>query len=486
MTTASNLAPRAARGAAVVLLGQVMRTVILFVSTIVLSRLLVPGDFGLMAIAISLLALGEILRDSGLGVASIRGAHLSQSQKSNLFWINLGLGLAVGLTLFGIASWIGQIFNEPVLSQMLQWLSLCMPLAGFATQFRSELNRNLRFVSLTITDTVSALLGLAAAIIWAVNAPNIWSLVAQQLVTAMVGAILSAALARWRPGLPRRVPMGDFLRFGAGLLGTQVLAFFSKNADNFFIGLTWGPSSLGYYSRAYQLLMAPLSQLLAPLTRVAVPVMSRTGQDVRLFNSRLLSAQSIAGVPMAILYAFCFGAASPIVLLLLGAQWEPTIPIFQALCVGGVFRALNQATYWTFLATSSTRSLFNSYLVTQPLIVVSMLGGLPWGAIGVAWGHSLGYAFMWIVSAIWCSRTTILDLQALLKQAAIALFYFVVPIGLIAWISTQLSSSDLTQLAVAVLSMLVWVCITLLSSSVRQMARECRRMVLMLARKDVK
>ncbi|MEV5071115.1 lipopolysaccharide biosynthesis protein [Microbacterium sp. LMI12-1-1.1] len=398
-----------------------------------------------MAICLSVLALGELIRDSGLALAVARAVPLSRKQKSNLFWINLGLGGVMATATFAVAPLLSTIFKLPILTPLMHWLALCLVFSGYSTQFRGELNRRLQFIRLTIVDTVPVVIGLGAAIAWAAIDPSVWALAAQQIATAASGALLATLFTRWFPGLPNRESVREFMNFGAGLLGAQLLAYAARNADNYLLGWAWGSTQLGYYSRAYQLLMAPMNQLLAPLTRVAVPVLSGT-PGLGAFNRRLLAAQLAAGAPIAAGYAMCFGLAGPLVDWLLGPQWIAAVPIFQALCVGGVFKALNQATYWSFVATSRTKNLFRSYLVTQPLVVATIACGLPWGAVGVAWGHSIGYALAWAISTLWSARTTALDGRAVFAQAATILALFAVPFGVIGWVIGDVTSTAIEHL----------------------------------------
>ncbi|WP_238707040.1 lipopolysaccharide biosynthesis protein [Microbacterium lushaniae] len=478
--TDDSFSSRGARGASLVTAGQLARVLLLLISTVSLSRLLSPGDFGLMAICLSVVALGELVRDSGLGLAVARGVPLSQHQKSNLFWINLGLGASVAMLTFG-ASWlVAAVFGSNELAAMLQWISVSLLLTGFSTQFRGEMNRRLQFLRLTITDTAPVAVGLVVGILWAVLEPSVWALVAQQLTTALVGAVLAVALSRWRPGLPNRASVSEFLNFGVGLLGAQLLAYGARNADNYMLGAFTGAAALGYYSRAYQLLMAPINQILAPLTRVAVPVLSRASAP-QTFNRQILAAQLAAGAPLATAYALAFGTAGPLVTILLGDQWLPAIPIFQALCVGGVFRSLNQASYWAFVSTSRTGSLFRAHLVTQPLIIFAMALGLPWGATGVAWGHSVGYAAAWAITTTWCGRSTLLDSRRTFLQAAVIATCFLVPIGAIGWLSTTWVPNPWLAIITSVLASVTWLLLAYLLIRPARGAMQTTARVLRLA-----
>ncbi|MDI9915077.1 lipopolysaccharide biosynthesis protein [Rhodococcus sp. IEGM 1379] len=403
----SALGRTAVRGASATMLGQMVRIVVLLASTVILARVLAPRDFGLMAIIASVVALGELFRDFGLSTAASREEHLTRGQQSNLFWINTALGAALtGIALL-VAPVLASIFGEPLLVPIMQSISIVFVLGGVSTQFRAELARRLRFGALAVVDTVPIVVGLIAALLYAAWERTFWVLVIQQLATAIAGLILAVALARWRPGLPdRSASIRQLMSFGIGLFGTQSVAYVTKNADNMAIGIVWGAEPLGIYSRAYQLLMMPINQISAPLTRVAVPVLTRVADDTARYLRYLQSGQLLGGVVLGLAYGILAGLADPMVHVVFGANWAAMVPVFQVLAIGGIFRALNQITFWMFLAKGKSIAQFKFYLVTQPLIVAAMLSGLPWGPTGVAVGHTVGYFVHWIVSYWWCGKVT--------------------------------------------------------------------------------
>ncbi len=237
--------------------------------------------------------------------------------------------------------------------------------------------------------------------------------------------------------------MGTLIRYGSGVLGTQGIAYVTKNIDSVAIGLLWGPAALGLYNRAYQLLMAPIVQLLAPMTRVALPVLSRLQDDRTRFMAFLRRGQLVGSLIAGTIYALAIGLAHPLVVLVFGEEWIQLVPIFQALGVGGIFRALNQVAYWAYLSLGLSVQQFRYYLVSQPIIVLCLLAGLPWGPLGVAVGHSVAYALNWFAALWWCGRITRLSFQPLVKDAlrttaTIALPITVLGIGVSALISNPL------------------------------------------------
>ncbi len=456
------LGSTAARGAVSTVFWQSNRVLLQLGSVVVLSRLVSPGDVGLLSMVVALTGFGELLRDFGLSMAAVQAKTLSPGQKSNLFWINAAIGLLLTIAVFLLSGPIAAFYGEPDLVVIAQWISLTFLMNGLATQFRSELNRRLRFTALSLSELVPQALGLGVGIAVALETGSYAALVAQQLTMAACGLAFVVLTARWWPGLPdRHSPIAPLLRFGAGLAGTQSLAYVTKNIDNVAIGYVWGPAVLGIYGRAYQLVMMPLGQFTAPLSRVAIPVLTRLADDPAAFLRYLRAGQSATAFFSCATYGLIFGLADPFVRVALGEQWLAMVPIVQALSVGGIFRALGQASYWIFVTKGLTGRQFAFYLVTQPMIIAMMLAGLPWGGVGVAIGHSIAYAFFWYAQLRHAGRVASLDSGVLLRDGAAVALVVALPVILIALTIGTLVTSPWLQMAVTLPAALLYLAVVL-------------------------
>lgn len=354
---------------------------------------------------LAVIGVGEILRDFGLSTASIQAREVTAAQRNNLFWMNTGLGAACGAAAFLSASAIGSIYNEDRAVGIAQILAVTFLLNGISAQFRAQLNRDLRFGYIAITDMGSQALGLFAGVVGALAGWGYWALVMQQMTIGVVSTILLITLGRWFPGLPtRKADMKPFLSFGWALMATQAIGYVSRNVDSLIIGAKFGAGSLGLYNRAFQLLMLPLSQVSAPATTVALPVLSRLRDDTDRYSSFLLRGQTILLHAIIGIFAFACAQAHPLIVLVLGEQWLGTVPLFQILSIAGCFQAAGYAVYWVFLSKGLTASNLRYSLVSRSgLIGVITLGAL-WGPPGVAAAYSLGLALMWPFSLWWIGR----------------------------------------------------------------------------------
>lgn len=418
-TNGRSLGSHAARGASTVLVGQVARIVIQVVSVTVLARLLSPTDYGLVAIVLAVVGVGEIFRDFGLSTAAIQARNLTRAQTDKLFWLNTGIGAGLAVVCVAAAPLVAALFDQPELTGITRVLSLTFLLNGAAAQHRANLNRNLRFTALVGVDVGSQVVGTVVAIALGLFGAGYWALVGQQLVAALSTLVGCVILTRWIPGLPRRgVDVRSMVRFGVGLVGTQVVGYLSSNVDTLVIGLRFSATQLGYYNRGYQLLMRPLSQLRSPTTSVALPVLSRLRDDRERTDSFIVLGQLALGYTLVAGTAIAAGAADPIVHLFLGDSWGAVVPVFSLLAVAGIFQTISYVANWVYLSRALTSTLFWYSLISLAIKIVCVLVGSIWGVVGVAAGFALAPAIAWPISLSWLARRTALPLRALYLGAA--------------------------------------------------------------------
>jgi hypothetical protein len=312
----------AARGAGVTLAGQGARILLQLASVTVLARLLSPEDYGLLAVGLIVVGIGEVFRDLGLSTAAIRSPGLTAHQRDGLFWLNVTAGTVLAAVAVLASEPVAGAFGEAELADIVRWLSLTFLLNGLAAQYRAGLTRELRFGAVAGCDLGAQLLAFGVAVTAAAAGAGYWALVAQQLTQGAVALVVVVALGRWAPGRPRRgVGLAPLVRFGGGLTGTHLVFYVGNNLDNMVLGLTAGPAALGIYNRGFQLLMTPLNQLRSPATTVAVPVLSRLQDDLDRAGDYLRRSQLALGFSLVAGMALAAGAAGPLVEVMLGDRW---------------------------------------------------------------------------------------------------------------------------------------------------------------------
>ncbi len=338
------LGRRAVRGAAVTSAGQGLRILIQLASVVIMARLLSPADVGLFAMVMSVAGIAEVFRDFGLSQAAVQAPVLTTRQRDNLFWINSAMGAALAVAVF-LSSWgIAALYGVEELAPLAQLASVAFLLNGLATQFRASLNRSLRFTALSTTDVTAALVGLGVGVGVALAGVGPWALVAQLLGAAFATLVLVAVFAAGCPGCRAGgFPSGGFIRFGWNMVATQMVTYVGNNVDTVVIGVRFGASQLGIYNRAFHLVMNTANQLRAPITNVAVPVLSRLQGEGARYWDFVRVGQVGLGYTIVVVLAFVIGAAVPVTALLLGPRWAEVAPVLSLLAVAAVFQTLNSA-----------------------------------------------------------------------------------------------------------------------------------------------
>ncbi len=416
---ASSLAHDAARGALFTMLAQGARILLQLVSVAVLARLLTPHDYGLLAIALVLVGLGEIFRDFGLTSASIQAPTLSTEQRDNLFWINALIGSGLALAMLA-ASWpLGALTGEPDIVPMVQWLSLLFLANGFATQHRANLMREVRLRPLAIVDVAAAAIALAVAIAAAMLGAGFWALVLQQLCNGLVTLVGVVIAGRWLPGRYSRAhSVRTMVTFGWNLVAANLVQYAAKQVDTVLVAARFGTAPLGVYNRAYQLVMTPLGQVRSPLQSVALPVLSRLQQDQPRFETYVTAAQLALGYLIGIPIAMLAGLAEPVVAIMLGDAWAEAAPILRMFAIAGLLTTLSYVGYWVYLARGLGGPLLRYTLVTAVIKVVCIVIGSFFGVIGVAVAFAVHPAIAWPISLAWLSRVTPMPTRRLYGGAA--------------------------------------------------------------------
>lgn len=377
-------------GALLTALVQVVRAVVQFASVILLARLLAPADFGIVAMAGPVVGFVTMFTDMGLNQAAVQRATITHSQINALFWVSVALSAGIMLILLLISPLVGKFYGDARAGWVCAASAVPILISSLGSQHFALLSRTMRFQRLAVIDVICAPLGLIAAVIAAQAGAGYWALVAAAYASAIAPAVAGWAAFQWRPSKPALDPsLKSMLGYGAGITGFNVSNYISRNLDNVLIGREWGASQLGFYDRAYKLLLLPLSQVTGPISRVTTPTLARLQDDPdryrRIFIDVVIQMLLLA-VPGVIVL---ISTADVFVPALMGEKWRAVVPIFIALGYAGLVQPLNNPTGWLFMTQNRTVEYAAWGLVSAATNVAAFLLGLPYGALGVATAYAI-------------------------------------------------------------------------------------------------
>ncbi len=386
----TNLGGRTARGGAVAITAQALKFIITIGATSILARLLTPQDYGLIGMVAFVTAFVSLYKDLGLSAATIQRPEISFDQISTLFWINVSLSVAVCIFTVAIAPLVSWFYGEPRLTSITVITAIGFIISGLAVQHEALLRRQMRYFALATIGLVSLIVGYIVAILMAWNGFHYWALVGSQLALVFTGTVITWIVCRWRPGMPKKdTGVRSMLRFGGNFTGFSTINFFSRNLDNLLIGRFWGAQQLGLYNRAYQLMMLPIDQINEPISSVAIPSLSRlTDSDVAYRRAYLRMLEKVALLTMPAV-TLMIVTSDWIIQIVLGSQWVGATRIFVLLGITALFQPIANTTGWLLVSQGRTKHMLQWGLMSGPIIMASIVAGLPWGAVGVAASYAL-------------------------------------------------------------------------------------------------
>lgn len=344
----SNLTARAASGLRWSYLGFATLMVVNLVYTAVISRLLDPAAFGLMALANLVVLFAQLFARMGIASALVQKPELSKDDIRAASTAGVALGAACFIAIWVLSPAISDLFRQPALSPVMRALGVSFIFQGFATTAMGLLRRQLRFRELSLINVGTYVLGyLVVGIGSALLGAGVWSLVAAALVNQGSLAIWQYALAphpvrpvvRWKP---YRAVCG----YGMRLSGAHVLDYVGSNLDTFTVGRVASTAVVGQYSRAYYLVFQPFRNYITQaLTTVLFPHLSRIQDDSARLRRAYLSVLLLGGILLFPAGAGIAVAARELVLVLLGPQWDlaaTIVPWFALAGACSVISALSQ------------------------------------------------------------------------------------------------------------------------------------------------
>ncbi len=410
----ADLKGRSVRGGLFTISSQGTQFLMQSMQTVVLARLLTPADFGLVAMVTAVTGLAQGFADVGLSEATIQRQEINHDQVSALFWINVGVGLALMLATMALGPVLAWFYREPRLTYVALLMSLTFLIGGSRVQPDAILKRQMKFRSLAIRDIAASALGVVAAITTAFLGGGYWALVAFPLTANLTQMTLSWVMVNWKPGLPRRgTNVGSLVAFGGNVAASYFVYNVNRSVDSVLVGWYWGAGPLGLYSKALNLLMLPLRQLAAPVGSVVIPTFSRTQGDPERFARYYLRTINLTTWALAPIFGFLFVAAQPVITLVLGSQWQKAAPVFQILATCAMAQLILDSTLWLFVSRGQSARLLKLLLSISPVLIGGFAIGLPFGIKGVALVGSLTLVGVlpWVLK--FAFRGTTLNLQRL-------------------------------------------------------------------------
>ncbi|MFZ8723732.1 O32 family O-antigen flippase, partial [Escherichia coli] len=367
-------------------LSQITKIFVQVVALVGFSRILQPGEYGIMAMAAVISNFAIIFRDLGTGSAIIQKKKIDDGFLSSLFWMNMIVGGGIMIIIMIISPLVAVFFHESQLTYVLILLSISFPLASLGIIHQSYLERNNKFSQVCFVEMISAIFALGIGIATALLGGGVYSLVIMTVIQTLISSVGFWFVSNWTPSFSfDKKDINDVLNFSGNLTLFNLVNYFSRNSDNMIIGHYFSTSILGAYSLAYRIMLFPLQSLTSVASRSLYPVISRMKNNnegnVTDLYLRTLSFISIFTLP---LMAGLWLLSDSFVSVVFGEKWILVSSILFWLAPTGFIQSLVSTTGTIYMAYGKVGLLFKLGVFSSFLQIFAFIVGAQYNVIVLA------------------------------------------------------------------------------------------------------
>lgn len=356
---------------------------------IVLTRLLAPEAFGLLALAFVVVNFGALLTGLGFSQALIQRRHLTRDLVDAVFVGSGLLGAALAAATFAGAGSLAALLGDPELAAVLRVLSVVFVFQGIEGAPNTMLRRSLRFRPYVLSSTIAAVAGGITGIALGLTGAGVWALVGFALTEAIFATVLAWIFAIragvWRPRLTADLrPLRGVLGYSGAVTGNRLLFYGSRNVDNLIVGRFLGTVALGYYGLAYRVMLFPIQRVTDVIGSVTLPAFAALQDEPERVNVAYLRAVRYLAAVIVPLTVGVTVSAHHLVPVVFGPQWEPAVTPLRILAVSGPALALVRLNGSLWEAIGRAGLTLGMSAVALALLVPGFLIGVRYGVVGVA------------------------------------------------------------------------------------------------------
>lgn len=432
--------------------------IVQFIVSIVIARILLPEQYGAMAILNVFIVLGSSIVQSGLGQYLIQKQDIKERDYSTVLLCSLILATVLYVLLYLTAPLISVFFKLSELTGMLRVLSLVLFITAFSSVQMAFIRRNMLFRNLTFASLVSVICSGTVGILSALKGAGTWALIIQQLVYHILTPVVLLFTVSWKPVLTwdKGIAQASF-SFGIKLLVADLIDRLYHSLENIIIGRVYSKDVLAFFDRGKQFPLILIDNIDGSVQSVIYPAYSRL-QD-NLFEMKQLLRRSIrmstflSFVSMATLLV----VASPLIDLLLGDKWMPCVPFLQAYCIITMLFPLQTTLLQAFIAKGEGRVYFYLTLIKR-LVGAALLISAVFvfkSVFAIVWTCLLIEMLAIVINMVPARKHLSYSVGEMISDIFPNLLIALVVVGVGLFVSKLIPASFLNLIAVTVLSLFV-------------------------------
>ena len=376
-----------------------------FVLSVILARLLMPDDYGVVAIVGVFISLANVFLSSGLSTSLIQKKDADETDFSSVFWSNLILSIILYLILFCIAPIIASVYHNEILKPVLRVFALTLPISSVHSIQTAVLQKRMQFKTFFFATIIGTVISAVVGIYMAYHGYGVWALVYQNLTNTIIDTIILTITVKW---IPKRIisknALIPLLRFGIKVTLTDTIGTVFNNLVSFLMGIRYSSSDLAFYSKGIHLPRLFRDNIFSTIVTVIFPAMSNVSDKQE--HVKLMCRKAI-GVTSYLVFPMMFGIVAinkTLVSVLYTDKWLGMTPYIVISCIEAVISVIPTICWQGIKALGRSDALLRNEFITKPFYLILVVGGMLISSLAMAIGMLIASLIYVIASIVYTQK----------------------------------------------------------------------------------
>ena len=370
-----------------------------FVIQIVLARLLMPEDYGLIGLLTIFINISDVFILQGFTTALIQKQNADEVDFSSVFFANMIMSFIIYIVLFALAPTVAWFYNDTRLTAIMRVLSLNVLFGAFCAVHNAIMQKNIDFKKSFMRNQANIFTQGIVGIALAYAGTGVWAFVFSKLTGTLVGAIVICIAVKWKP---QKVFSAERIKglfsYSSRILGTNLLNTVFNNIHSLIIGKFFVKADLGFYQRGQQMPQVIMTAIDGSLNETLYPTLSAIQNDMTRLKRVLRRSMKTSMFLVLPLLLGMMAVAEPIIQILLTDKWLPCVPYMKLSCIICAFWPLSARGH-ALNAIGRSNITFKLSLISRAMMLLFIFVCLPFGIYSIMLGTiASSFICMWITS----------------------------------------------------------------------------------------
>lgn len=436
-----------------------------FVVSIILARLLLPSDYGVVAIVNIFISIAEVFVTSGLGTALIQKKDADETDFSTVFWCNMALSVGLYVIVFLLSPLIASFYNIPSLTAVLRVFGLRLPISAINSIQNAYVSRKMDFKKFFFATLIGTIISAIVGIVMAYKGFGVWALVTQYLTNSTIDTIALFATVNWRPklkfSLKRAQPL---ISYGWKVLATDLFGVIFNQLNAIIIGKKYTSEDLAYYTQGKKVPDLINNNIGSTLCAVLFPAMSLSNDKEEIRKIRRKSLKMIEYVMFPLMFGL-IAVADNMVLVLMTEKWRFAVPYVRIACLSAIVGILGTTLIQEVKAIGRSDITLKMELIKKPIFLGIAIIAMKFGVMAIAWTLVIDEILAFCFNVCPVRKYIGFDFKIYLSDAIAPLVMSLIMLFVVYGIGTFISNALLSLVVQAFSGVVIYMGLSLLTKN---------------------